>query len=121
MRTLADVADEAIAENNLNKFFLLQIMVGFEQQTKFVGIADRETMLFQLATLVRAGGDPIGLIGMVKDETVKDENCLHMYARLFVEHAHDEALAKYLEALMHGIKDQFIAAGITVHARRNAH
>lgn len=101
-RTLDDLIDEALAEKDDKDFTTLSIVVGFEKTTKFVQVRDeRRAILIELAELVKAGGEPLGLLGTLRSE---DKLSLTVYHRIFQEFVDDESIQRYFDDLMKSIQ-----------------
>jgi hypothetical protein len=65
MRTTADLIQEL--DEEAAKFFACAIAVGFESTTTFV-FSHEENRIERLNDAVAHGGEPVGLIGVVKGE-----------------------------------------------------
>lgn len=117
MRAIDDLIDEMIAEKHLNDFWILSMVVGFEKETKFVQArAERAAMLADISELVKAGGEPLGLIGALRSE---DAQSVTLYLKIFQEYAEDESIQKYFEGLLSSVEITARAQGMKVGPRPN--
>ena len=104
-RTTEDLIEELKMESK--KFNLLALLVGFEKRTDFVFASDRDG-LTKLNDLVKAGGEPVGLLGFTLD---RDSNVGTVRARRLQEYQDEEWAAKYLSAHVRIFAENIIAKG----------
>jgi hypothetical protein len=95
-RTTADLVTELEFERA--KFFVVALAVGFENDSVFI-FGDDADKLEKLNAAIKAGGEPVGFIGIVKD----DEACT-IYARTLAEYAGDQEVSLYLNQLCENVK-----------------
>lgn len=92
MRNSAELVNEMLAE--AKTAFLVAIVVGFEQETKFV-FSTQKQPLGDLNTLIKKGGFPLGLLRFDKDDTAVQGSY-----RPFEEYAGQEWVNTYLAGLL---------------------
>ncbi len=97
MRKTSDLINEMLAE--AKKAWLVAIVVGFENETKFVFSSQRQP-LKDLNQLVQKGGYPIGLLRFDKE----DSQIQGSY-RPFEEYGNEEWVKNYLAGLLDNTKD----------------
>jgi hypothetical protein len=103
MRTTADLIQEL--DEEAGNFTGVALVVGFEATTTFV-FAGKPNRLEKLNDAVSAGGEPVALIGYDLHHGL-----LTAQARALMEHAGEEWLGPYLEALCAEFKRQILATG----------
>jgi hypothetical protein len=92
MRKTSDLIDEMFAE--AKAAWLVAIVVGFENETKFV-FSSRKHPLEELNELVKNGGSPVGLLRFDK----QNRSVQGSY-RPFQEYEREEWVQKYLAGLL---------------------
>jgi len=102
MRSTVDLIQELDAE--AQKFWFCSIVVGFETSTIFVA-GNQEDRLQMLNEAVEQGGEPIGLIAVIKTIPEKSfadaqTETLTLSLKVFQEYAHEEWAEKYLGKLL---------------------
>jgi hypothetical protein len=97
MRKTSDLVNEMLAE--AKKAWLVAIVVGFENETKFV-FSSRRQPLGELNQLVQRGGSPIGLLRFDKE----DSQVQGSY-RPFEEYENEDWAKKYLAGLLDNTGD----------------
>lgn len=80
------------------KFFCVGLPIGFENDSTFVFVHE-EDRLEKLNEAVKHGGEPIGLVGFVKQNDYGGTFC----TRLLAEYAQEEWAKSYLKKLAKGI------------------
>ncbi len=95
MRKTPDLVNEMLAE--AKKAWLVAIVVGFEQDTRFV-FSSIKKPLEELNTLVQRGGSPIGLLRFEKENSQ-----IQGSFRPFEEYENEEWVKKYLAGLLDNI------------------
>ena len=96
-RSTLDLISELDAEKA--KFFCVALAVGFEKNTTFVWASEMDR-LEKLNEAVAAGGEPVGLIGVVQSSADLGHGELAFYTRLLAEHAGKEWAEEYLGVLV---------------------
>ncbi len=97
MRKTSDLVNEMLKE--AKTAWLVAIVVGFEQETKFV-FSSQKQPLGELNQLVQKGGSPIGLLRFEKEDTQVQGSF-----RPFEEYANEEWATKYLAGLLDNTKE----------------
>jgi hypothetical protein len=94
MRSTQDLIEELAAE--APRLTGVAIAVGFERRTEFVWHGQSDNPVAELNKLVRAGGEPVGLIGYVRLPGGE----IRLYQRVFAEHAGESWVQDYFTSLM---------------------
>lgn len=101
MRSTADLIQEL--DKEAKKFWFCSIAVGFEASTIFVS-SSQEDRLQLLSEAVEHGGEPIGMIAVIKAaEKSFTDACfekLTLCQKVFAEYAEEEWASKYLGKLV---------------------
>jgi hypothetical protein len=92
MRKTSDLIDEMFAE--AKTAWLVAIVVGFRQETKFV-FSSRRHPLEELDQLVQRGGSPVGLLRFDREDSALQGSYLP-----FREYAEEEWVKQYLAGLL---------------------
>ena len=92
MRKTSDLINEMLAE--AKTAWLVAIVVGFEQETKFV-FSSRRHPLEELNQLVQRGGSPIGLLRFDREGSA-----VQGFYRPFLEYADSDWVNNYLAGLL---------------------
>lgn len=92
MRTTVDLVKEL--NDEASKFWVCAICVGFESSTTFV-FSNQTDQLERLNDAVNHGGEPVGLIGMTKEEGV-----VTLCSKPLQEHAGEGWVESYLTKLL---------------------
>jgi len=92
MRKTSDLVNEMLAEGK--NAWLVAIVVGFEQETRFVFSSAKQPLL-ELNQLVQKGGSPIGLLRFDRE----DSQIQGSY-RPFGEYGNEEWAKEYLAGLL---------------------
>jgi hypothetical protein len=96
MRTTKDLINELHSE--AGKFFFVALAVGFDKTTTFIP-ATEENGLEKLNQATKDGGEPIGMVGFVKDT----DHSGTFYTKLLDEYRDEEWARKFLDRLMGSI------------------
>jgi hypothetical protein len=106
MRTTLEIIDEL--QRDADGAFGCFLVVGFENTTLFVA-ANEPDALSKLNGMVETGGDPIGLIRVVK----AGPHELRIEVRAFDEYKDDFEIEGYLERLAEQLTQKAAAFGMT--------
>jgi len=111
-RSLSDLIEETLSERADKDFLTLSIVVGFKKTTKFVEVGnDSASMLSELTEMVKAGGEPLGLIGAVQH---KEQRSTSIYYRVFQEYSGEEWIEPYFDELLENFRRSAISKGLRV-------
>lgn len=111
MRTTADLIKELTKESP--KFIYLNLVVGFEDECKFVEARESEP-LKKLNTLVKAGGEPIGFVGLLKAAMQGSKLTIRVMARPVREYESDPKIKRVLDKVSSAFADQMRAQGAKI-------
>ena len=97
LRSTLDLIREL--EDEAARFWVCAIVVGFESKSGFVWSYEgtERDRLNSLNQMVASGGEPMGMVGVIKDERTET---LTFASRLLAEYAGEPWAHDYLETLM---------------------
>jgi hypothetical protein len=111
MRDPKELIAELEAESK--NFWVCCLVVGFEKRTEFVWSKEKEK-LGMLNKLMQAGGEPVGLIGVTREN---ENRVATYYCRPLKELEQEPWVGNYLNALLDSIKTTVLASGAATELR----
>ena len=118
MRTTADLIKELVDESR--KFVSLNLVVGFETECKMINAKETDA-LQRLNKLVKAGGEPIGFIGVLNEATQAKSVLAKVVVRTVKEYDSHPGIKAALERVAEAFGHQMRLAGAKIHEDKPGH